>query len=195
MASLDTSSFIPSVDSISSFASTLIWGIIISILISVIIIFIRNKLKYQYYSHVFKLRQEDFGTKIPSSKRVKGKSGYFISKGRTVFRIKYGYMPWQQIELTKLPDPKYMIDNEVYYLQLQKDNYVQAKMEIDWEGKFNLEPVEDDLKYGAQLDISEKERILNTKSSWEKFGAPVTMGLVLVAGIIAFYFNSKACGA
>ena len=184
--------------SASSFITTLIWGAIVIIIVTFIAILIRNKIKYTYYGYVFKKRQDDSYTKIPESKTIKGKAGYFTKRGKTVFRIKFGMMPWQQIELTKLPDPTYMIDNNVYYLQLNKDNYVQAEMKIDWEGEvrnLSLEPVEDDLKYGAKLDLAEKDKILNPKSAFERVAPFIVLGLIIFAGIITMYFIQKGCQA
>lgn len=187
------SDMIPSVGSWDGFFSILLWGTIFIILITGLVIWIRNKIKYNYYAKVFKRRQEDFDSNIPTSKAIEGKAGYFIIRGKTVFRIKYGPLPWQQIQLSKIPDPKFMVDNQVYYLQLQKDNYVQAKLEIDWEGDLSLKPVEDDLKYGAQLDIMEKDKILNQKTNWEKYGGPIIMSFIFIAGIMAMYFVQKTC--
>ncbi len=182
--------------SASSFITTMIWGAIVIIAVTFIAILIRNKIKYTYYGYVFKKRQEDFDSGIPQSKTMKGKAGYFNKKGKTVFRIKFGMMPWQQIELSKLPDPAFMIDNNVYYLQLNKDNYVQAEMDIGWEGEkrgLSLEVVEDDLKYGAKLDLAEKDKILNPKSTLEKIAPFVVLGLIIFAGIITMYFIQKGC--
>lgn len=189
----EASQLIPNVGSWDSFFSILIWGVIFIGLITTAAIYGRNKVKYTYRAEVFKRRQEDFDSGIPSSKSIEGKAGYFVVRGRTVFRIRYGWLPWQQIELTKIPDPKYMVDSKVYYIQLQKDNYVQAKFSIDWEGDFSLKPVEDDLKYGAQLDMMQKDAILNTKTTWEKFGGPIMMSFIFIAGIMAMYFVSKSC--
>ena len=183
-------------ESASSFITTMIWGAIVIIAVTFIAILIRNKIKYTYYGYIYKRRQDDHFTNIPESKTVKGKAGYFTKRGKTVFRVKFGMMPWQQIELSKLPDPKFMIDNNVYYLQLNKDNYVQAEMKIDWEGevrKLSLEPVEDDLKYGAKLDLAEKDSILNPKSTLEKIAPFVVLGLIIFAGIITMYFIQKGC--
>ncbi len=197
MALLDFGSWF-SATSMSSFMTTLIWGSIVIVTITFIAIVIRNKVKYTYYGYIFKKRQENSETNIPESKTTEGKAGYFNKKGKTVFRVKFGMMPWQQIELTKLPDPTYMIDNNVYYLQLNKDNYVQAEMKIDWEGEkrnLSLEPVEDDLKYGAKLDLAEKDSILNPKSTFEKVAPFVILGLIIFTGIIIMYFVQKGCQA
>jgi len=193
MAGFDLGSFIPSVGSIGSFIKVILWGLVLGGGIATAIVLIRNKVKYQYKGEVFKRRQDDFDSGIPQTKHIEGKAGYFKKKGKTIFRIKYGAMPWQQIELSKLPDPKYMVGNKVYYLQLNKDNLVQAKMNIDWAGTgMSLEPVEDDLKYGAMLDIYEKDRILDTKRLTPLTIGMIIMGLIMVTGIIVFYFLGKA---
>ena len=184
------------IESMGSFVSTILWGSIIIIGVTLIAVVIRNKIKYQYYGYIYKRRQNDFETELPTSKTVQGKAGYFNKKGKTVFRIKFGMAPWQQIELTKLPDPNFMIGNNVYYIQLNKDNYVQAEMKIDWEGnerKLSLEPIEDDLKYGAKLDLAEKSAILNPKSTAEKIVPFLVLGLIIFAGIITMYFIQKGC--
>ena len=182
----------------SAFMSTLIWGLLVISVVTVVAIIIRNKVKYTYYGYIYKRRQDDLETNLPRSQTIQGKAGYFNKKGKTVFRIKFGSMPWQQVELTKLPDPNFMVGNNVYYIQLNKDNYVQAQMEIDWEGDkrgLKLEPVEDDLKYGAKLDLLEKSNILDTKSAFEKVAPMLVLGLIIFSGIITMYFLQKGCGA
>jgi len=176
----------------STFITTLIWGLLIGAVIVVAIILIRNKIKYKYFGEVIKRRQEDFESNMPQAVYVSGKAGYFTKKGKSIFRIQYGMMPWQRYELTKLPDPKYMVGNKVYYLQLNKDNLVQAKISVDWTGGMNIEPVEDDLKYGAYLDIMERGKVLDTSKFNIQVVAFVAMTLVLVAGIVVYYFLSKA---
>lgn len=185
-------------DAISSFTTTIIWGLLAVSLVTMIAIIIRNKVKYVYYGFIFKRRQDDLDTDLQTSKTIQGKAGYFNKKGKTIFRIKFGAMPWHQVELTKLPDPDFMIGNQVYYIQLNKDNYAQAKMTIDWEGKgrgLSLEPVEDDLKYGAKLDLAEKSGILNPKSAFERVAPFLVLGLIIFAGIITMYFIQKGCSA
>lgn len=180
----------------SSFMSTMIWGLLVIAIVTIIAIAIRNKVKYTYYGYIYKRRQDDLDTNLQRSQTTQGKAGYFNKKGKTVFRIKFGPMPWQQVELTKLPDPQYMVGNNVYYIQLNKDNYVQAEMRIDWEGTergLSLEPVEDDLKYGAKLDLLEKSNILDTKSPIEKVAPFIVLGLIIFTGIITMYFIQKGC--
>jgi len=189
---VNINSLIPSVGSIGSFVKILLWGLLIGGGLGAVIVLIRNKIKYQYAGEVFKRRQDDFDSGIPQTKHIEGKAGYFTKKGKTIFRVKYGLMPWQQIELSKLPDPKYMVGNKVYYLQLNKDNLVQARMDINWAGTgMSLEPVEDDLKYGAMLDIYEKDKILDTKRLTPLTVGMIIIGLIIVTGIVVFYFLGK----
>jgi len=178
--------------SLASFVKMLIYGSFIGGCLGFGIKFIKDKIKYQYFGIVLRRRQS-LEQGIPESKVIWGKAGYFTKKGgKSVFRIKWGLMPWQQVELSKLPNPEHMIDRFVVYEQLNKDNLVQCKIDIDWDGGLKIEPVEDDLKYGAMLDIYDKERILDTKKLTPLIVGMLVMGLILVAGIIVFYFLTKA---
>lgn len=176
-----------------SMVRTLLWGLILGFAVAFLIIFIRNKVKYKYYGLVFKRRQESFEG-MPQAMLIQGKAGYFKKKsGKTVFRIKWGFMPWQQIETSQLPDPKYMIGNTVIILQVQKDNFTQAKITVDWEGTgFTLEPIDDSLKYDALLELSEIDRVLETRKISPVTVGLIIMGLILITGIIVYYFLGKA---
>jgi len=184
--------FAPNIESFGAFIKIAIWGLVLGISISFIIVSIRNRVKYKYLAEIFKKRQS-INEEEPSSSIYGGKAGYFIDKKtkRTVFRIKYGVMPWQKIQLNKLPDPTYMIGNKVYYQQLNKDNLVQARLDIDWEGEFKLTPVEDDLKTMAMQDIQDKMNILNTSKLTPITIGFIVMGLIIVSGIVVFYFLNK----
>lgn len=188
---IDVSSYFPNIGSLSNFIPMLVWGIIFGGVLIVAVIFIRNKLKYVYYGIIFKRRQS-LEEGIPESKVLKGKAGYFNKKGKSVFRIKYGIKPWDMVELNKLPDPNYMLDNLAVYEQLNKDNLVQCKMDIDWDGGLKIVPVEEDLKYGALIDIYEKDKVLDTKKISTTTVGMIIIGMILVAGIIVYYFLSKA---
>lgn len=185
--------YIPATDSWGAIMNVVIWGVVLGGSIGLIIKVIRDKLKYKYQGEIFKRRQSDIEGE-PNAQNLFGKAGYFKDKktGRTVFRVKFGMMPWQQIQLNKLPDPKYMIGNKVYYVQLNKDNFVQAKLEIDWNGNFTLNPVEDDLKTMAMMDIKDKENALNVTKMTPLVVGMVVMGLIIMSGIIVFYFLGKA---
>lgn len=173
--------------------STFVWVVLISGLIISLVLVIRNKLKYKYIGEIIKRRQDGFEEGSQQGQFVSGKAGYFKTKtGKTVFRIKYGFAPWQKFELTKLPNPKYMIGNKVYYIQLNKDSFAQAKMDIDWEKGMTLEPVEDDLKYGAMLDMKERGLVLELTKINPTVVGFVVMAFIIVTGIIVFYFLGKA---
>jgi len=187
------SKYIPAMDSWGAIINIIVWGLVLGVSIGVIVKVIRDKLKYKYQGEIFKRRQSDVEG-IPDAVNLNGKAGYFKDRktGRTIFRIKFGAMPWQQVQLNKLPDPKYMIGNKVYYVQLNKDNLVQAKLEVDWNGKFKLNPVEDDLKAMAMMDIKDKENALNVTKMTPLVVGMVVMGLIIMSGIIVFYFLGKA---
>ena len=183
---------IPTMGSLASFIKMLIGGGILMAILSFVGIIIYNKVKYKYQGEVYRRRQDDLGTGEPTAKIVSGKAGYFTkSGGKNVFRIRFGHMPWQKIEISKLPKAENMIGNKVVYLQLNKDNLVQAKVNIDWKGEFELKPVEDDLKYGAQLNMQENNMILEQKRLTPLVAGIMVIGFILVTGIIVFYFLRK----
>lgn len=191
---MDFNSLMPSLSSFSlnSFVSMFLWGSLIGGGIGIGIKLLRDKIKYQYFGIILRRRQS-LEEGIPETKTVWGKAGYFTKRsGKSVFRIKYGVMPWQQVELSKLPDPQHMIDRIVAYEQLNKDNLVQCKIGIDWDGGLNIEPVEDDLKYGAMLDIYDKGKALDTSKITPMVVGMTILGFILVAGIVVFYFLTKA---
>lgn len=174
-------------------SKTLLWGLIIGVTISFLIIVIRNKMKYQYYGLAFRRRQDSLDN-LPQAMIVQGKAGYFKKKGgKTIFRIKYGLAPWKNIETSQLPDPQYMMGNTVILLQVQKDNFTQAKISVNWEGQtFKLEPIDDSLKYDALLEMKEIDNILDTKKLAPVTVGMIVMGLIIVTGIIVYYFLGKA---
>lgn len=176
-----------------SFITVMLWGVILIGGSTILIVILRNKLKYKYYGICFRRRQESFEG-IPQSAMVSGKAGYFKTKaGKTIFRIKYGLMPWMKIETSQLPDPKHITGNTVIFLQVQKDNYTQARIKIDWEGNtFKLEPIDDSLKYDAMLELSEIDRVLENKKLSPVTVGMMVIGLIIIAGIIVFYFLGKA---
>ncbi|HUW43377.1 MAG TPA: hypothetical protein VMV95_00220 [Bacillota bacterium] len=184
-------SFIPSGNLIGSFVKVFLWGGGLAILIGIIAFAVRLKFKYIYRAEVFKRRQ-DYDN-LPTSSVIYGIAGYFKKRsGKTVFRIRYGIRPTQVIELSKIPDPNYMIGNKVVYMQLNKDNFVQAKVDVDWTGDLKLEPVEDDLKFSAEMDINEKLRVLDSSKIKPVVVGMIIMGLIIVTGVIVFYFLGKA---
>ena len=177
----------------SSFFTTLLWGVLLIGGVTFLVIFLRNRLKYQYYGLIFRRRQVGFDG-LPQGHLQQGKAGYFKTRtGKSVFRIKWGMMPWMKVETSQLPDPKFMMGNTVVFLQVQKDNYAQARIDVDWEGRdFKLEPIDDSLKFDALLELSEVDKVLDQKRLSPTVVGMMIIGLILIAGIVVFYFLGKA---
>jgi hypothetical protein len=126
---------------------------------------------------------------------VEGKAGYFKRGSTQVYRIKYGVMPWQQVDIKKLPDPRYMVDNKAFFMQYQVGELVQAKSIINWEtGDIKIDPVDNTTKAAAKSELIEYADVFSKKSLLKENVGIVIMGFILVAGIVAIYFVSKACG-
>lgn len=175
---------------LGSFVKIFIIGAIAGLLLVIVKFGMSIKFKYIYRAEIFKRRQEY--DKIPTAQINYGVAGYFKKRsGKSVFRIRYGLRPSQVIELSKLPDPNYMVGNKVTYLQLNKDNFVQAKVNIDWDGGLGITPVEDDLKFSAELDINEKMRVLDANKVKPVVVGMIIMGLIIIAGIVVFYFLNQ----
>lgn len=181
-----------------SFMTTLLWGVILIGGGVMLVVMIRNKMKYQYYGVILRRRQTNIEG-LPQAMTQQGKAGYFKTKsGKTVFRIKWGFMPWMKMETSQLPDPQFMVGNMVVFLQVQKDNYAQAKIKINWdvtdeEGyAFKLEPIDDSLKYDAMLELNEIDRVLDQKKLTPTVVGIMVIGFIIVTGIVVFYFLGKA---
>jgi len=183
-----------SASSVESLITTFVWSFGAIIIIALIGFFIRDKIKYKYYGEVHKLRQNSWESGAPSSKIVKGKAGYFVSKGLPVFRIRFGPMPWQLIDIKKLPDPAYMQDSTAFFLQYNVGEYVQSKVIIDYEtDEIKIEPVDSTTKAGAKQDLAAFSRVFETSSRLQENMGIAVMGFVMIGGLIAYYFVNKAC--
>lgn len=181
--------------SVDQFVSLFIWGFLGFGGFIFAIIYIRNKVKYKYRGEILKRRQDSWQSGEPASKILEGKAGYFKVKGISVFRINYGIMPWQSIDIKKLPDPKFMEDNKAYFLQYNVGELVQAKRMVDWENKgMSIIPVDSTTKDAAKVELKQYSDIFNTRSKLQENMGIAVLGFVLIAGIIAFYFVSRACG-
>lgn len=181
--------------SVNEFVTLFIWGFLIFGSFISAIVFIRNKIKFRYRGEVLKRRQDSWQTGQPTSKILQGKAGYFKVRGINVFRIKYGIMPWQMIDIKKLPDPKYMEDNKAYFLQYNIGELVQARRVIDWETEtMKIIPVDSTTKDAAKTELKQYNDIFTTKNRLAENMGIAVLGFILIAGIIAFYFVSKACG-
>lgn len=182
--------------SLTSIISTIVWFTIIVAVFAVIIIFVRNRIKYRYYCEVYKRRQFNWQTGNPESEKIQGKAGYFKQGDLPVFKIQYGLMPWQKVIIKKLPDPRYMQNKTAIYLQYNVGELVQAKKQIDWENSLiTIEPVDSTTKAAAKAEMKEYSNILTVKNKLMENIGIISMGFILVAGIVAYYFISKACGA
>ena len=179
---------------INQFITMFLWGFGGIAVIALGAKFIRDKIKYRYHGVVQKRRQVDWMTGQPSSKKVEGKAGYFQSNGRPIFRIKYGWMPWQVIDIKKLPDPNYMQDETAYFLQYNVGEYAQAKMNINWETEtIKIEPVDSTTKAAAKQELSDYSFVFSASNKLKENLGIAIMGFLLIAGIIAYYFVNKAC--
>lgn len=177
--------------------SYVIWGLVIGVIFATIIIFARNKIKYQYQAVILKRRRDNIETGIPTAVSLVGKAGYFQKKktGAWVYRIKWGMMPWQQMESRILPNPDHMIGNLAIFQQPQKDTLVQAKIDVNWKGDekvFTIEPIADEIKHAVQLELKEADQILKTSKINPTVVGMTILGIIIIAFIIGFYFLSKA---
>lgn len=180
----------------SALLTMFMWSFGALIIIGVSIKVIKDLIKYQYRGVVQKRRQSDWMTGNPSSRKVEGKAGYFTEKGLPVFRIKYGLMPWQIINIKKLPDTEYMQDNTAYFLQYNVGEFVQAKLNIDWDTEtVKVEPVDSTTKAGAKQDLVSYNNIFNTRSRLQENLGIAILGFIIVGGLIAYYFVNQACSA
>lgn len=186
--------FIPS-GNLGDFVGMLVWGFIFLAAVIVVVIMVKNFVKYRYAGEVYKRRQNDPLTGEPQSVVISGKAGYFKKNGIPTFRIKYGFLPWQQVEIMKLPDPKYMVGNKAIFYQYNIGEIVQAKAVMDWnKGDVIIEPVDSTTKAAAKLEVSQYSAIFSTKKLLQENAGIVIMGFLFIAGIVAMYFVSKTCG-
>lgn len=182
--------------SLGSMITTLLWILVVGVVLTAGGFWVRDKIRYQYHSTIFRRRQDNPMTGEPESAVLDGKSGYFPKKsGKTVFRIKYGKMPWQVMETSKLPNPKYMLGNRVFFSQIQKGNIVQQKIKVDWRlNDVEINPVEDDVKFQAQMEMTENRTVLAARSMSPVTVGIIVLGVIVVAMTIGFYFMSQAGG-
>lgn len=185
-----------SAGAINQTVAVTVWTVIIFSALVIIGVIIRNIVKYRYYGEIYKRRQFNWSTGEPESEKVSGKAGYFKKGDLPVFKVNYGWMPWQKIVIKKLPDPRYMQNKTAVFLQYNVDELVQAKKVIDWDtNEIKIEPVDSTTKAAAKQDMKEYSNILTVKNKLMENIGIISMGFILVAGIVAFYFISKACAA
>lgn len=161
----------------------IIWTLLTGLIIAWIVSFIRNKAIFKYPVRIFKTRESG------AVKEQNCKGGYIGRKNSaSFFQIKIGPFPWQKVNFNTTPNPKYMDqDNRVYYKQIDLGTYLQLKRAFDKE-VISFSPVEQDVKYGAILDIQRIRTVLNTESVWKKLAPYFGLVLIFIFGILAFWF-------
>lgn len=166
------------------------WIFIIGVIITWIIVLLRNRIVYIYPVRIFKTRESG------GVKEINWKGGYIGRKNSaSFFKIK-GRFPWQKINLNTTPNPKYMDqDNRVYYKQIDLGSYIQLKRNFDRDAII-FSPVEQDVKYGAILDIQKIKEVLRVENPWKKVAPYFALVIVFIFGILGFWFvtNGKCPG-
>ena len=191
----DVSGYLSS-GSVNQIVLTTVWTVIIFGVIVLIGMFIRDRVKYRYRGEVYKRRQFNWATGMPESEKIEGSAGYFRQRELPIFKIRYGFMPWQRVVIKKLPDPRYMQNRTATFLQYNIGELVQAKKEIDWDtGTIKIQPIDSTTKAAAKAEMNQYSSILSVKSKLMENIAIISMGFILIAGIVAFYFVSRACGS
>jgi heme A synthase len=167
---------------------TYVWMIIILMLVGAVIFiiasFARGRIVYKYPVRIFKTRE--YG----GVKELNCKGGYIGRKNSaSFFQIKTSkWLPWKKINLNTTPNPKYMDqDNRVYYWQIDLDTYVQMRRTFD-KSVVSFAPVEQDVKYGAILDIQRIKEVLRSNNPWAKIAPYIALVLVFMAAIIGWWF-------
>jgi len=165
----------------------IVWILLIGAILYVIISAIRGKMIFKYPVRIFKTREH--GT----VKEQNCKGGYIGRKNSaSYFQIKTGMFPWQKINLNTTPNPQYMDqDNRVYYKQIDLNTFVQLKRSFTGDA-INYDSVEQDVKYGAILDIQRIKEILRTESTWKKLAPYFALVIIFIFGVLAFYFVTNA---
>lgn len=151
-------------------------------LVTVVIMQIRKKIIFIYPVRIYKSRENG------GVKEVNGIGGYVGRKNSaSFFQIKVGRNPFKKINLNTTPNPKYMDqDNRVYYKQIDLGTYVQLKREFT-DNAIEFDAVEQDVKYGAILDIQKIRSVLNTESKFKQLTPIIGMVLLFMLAIILYW--------
>lgn len=162
--------------------------LVCAVVIYVLVTALRNKKMFIYKVRIFQTRENG------SVKELNYKGGYLRNKntGVTKFRIKKGRMPWDVIDLTTTPNPSAMdYENRVYYKQIDLKTYIQVKRVFD-KSLLVYKPVEQDVVYGAMIEMKRIDQALSKDSTWAKVAPFVALGIIFVFGIIGWYFVMDA---
>ena len=167
----------------------------------------RNKSLYRHPVRIFRIRENG------KVKENNFKGGYIGRKNSApFFRIKKGFMPNQNIDLTTTPKVEYMDeDDRVYYLQIDVNTFVQLKRDMNIKIKtekdkndkitsvslnkkeFEFTPVESDVKYGAILSCQKIRGVLRLEPTWQKLLPYFGITIMAVIFIVAWSLLMDKC--
>lgn len=158
------------------------WSLLVIGIIVMVIMQIRKKMVFKYPVRIFKARENG------GVKEVNGVGGYIGRKNSaSFFQIQIGKLPWNRVNLNTTPDPRYMDqDNRVYYKQIDLSTYIQMKRTF-LANEVRFEPVEQDVKYGAILDIQKIRSVLNTESKLKQLAPIIGMVLIFILAIVLYW--------
>jgi len=160
--------------------------VIALLLVILVIIIIRDKKVFQYPVRIFRIRENG------KCLEANYKGGYIGRKNSApFFQIKTGKWPWQKINLTTTPNPKYLDEqNRVYYKQIDINTYIQLQRTLG--SDIDYSPVECDVKYAAVLDIHRIRNILKTESTLAKIAPYIALILLFIAAIVGWWMVMNA---
>lgn len=152
------------------------------LVITLVILQIRKKMIFKYPVRIFKTREN--GSVIEQNCM----GGYIGRKNSaSYFQIKTGKMPWMKVNLNTTPNPKFMDEqNRVYYKQIDLGTYIQLKRTFA-NNAVTFDAVEQDVKYGALVDVQKVRNVMNTESKFSKYGPIIGMVLMFMLAIILYW--------
>lgn len=162
--------------------------IICAVVVYLVVVALINKKRFVYKVRIFQTRENG------SRKELNYKGGYIVNKGNGTnkFRIKKGKLPWDFIDLTTTPNPKAIdFENRIYYKQIDLKTYIQVKVVFD-KSILIYKPIEQDIQYGAMLEMKRIDQALAKENKWAQVGPMVVMGIIFVTCIIGWYFLMDA---
>ncbi len=164
----------------------LVYALIFFLVFGFIFMLIQDKKKYVYKVRIYQTRENG------SVKELNYKGGYFKGRSGVRFYIKRGLLPLNKIVLKTTPNPAMMdFENRVYYKQIDVDTFIQLKRVFD-KDILLFKPVEQDVKYGAELDLLGMEKALKNESTWAKIAPFIAMAMIFVLAIIGWWMVMDA---
>lgn len=161
--------------------------VLVFLFLIIIILIIRDKKVFLYPVRIFRVRENN------KCLEVNYKGGYIGRRNSApFFQIKTGRWPWQRVNLTTTPNPKYLDEqNRVYYKQIDINTYIQLQRTLGLTD-VNYSPVECDVKYAAVLDILRIKSILKTESTLAKVAPYIALILLFIAAIVGWWMVMNA---